>query len=1584
MDFPRIKGSYTSFSKSRFRTLATTSLLFMLIGVAPVLSTCLISVSSMASVKKDTAVKLPAEASAGWWSKVQKQIRQSEYHVGWQDHSFLPYVKSAYQAPNRAQNLRTYFIRDGIRVIPRSSKGDDWIWGMSMSSYGFKGDIKAAGQAIPSYSGNGIYYQREGLIEWYINDEHGLEQGFTLDSPPRSNEPDPGTWIIIEMDLYGDLKASLNSMAGIVEFINTDGEVVLFYHKLHAFDSSGKELPSELALSDSGIEILVDTDQASYPVTIDPLITAPKPNWSAEGNQVDAVFGWSVSTAGDVNGDGYSDVIIGAELYDNGETNEGKAFVYHGSSFGLSATADWTVEGNKENAYFGFLVSTAGDVNGDGYDDVIIGAPLYSNGELYEGRAFVYHGSALGLSAAADWMDESNKVLAFFGVGLATAGDVNGDGFSDIIVGADSYNNGEFEEGMAFLYHGSSSGLSTTADWTDEGDQVSAYFGFSVSTAGDVNGDGYDDVIIGANGYDNGEVNEGKAFVYYGSSSGISTIADWEVESNQVNSVYGWAVSSAGDVNGDGYSDVIVGAPFYDNGEKNEGMVFMYLGSSSGLSINADWTAESDQEAALMGRLVSTAGDVNGDGYSDVIVGVHEYDNGEIDEGLAIVYLGSSTGLSMTGDWSAEGNQNRAIFGRSVSTAGDVNGDGYSDIIVSAPFYDNGESQEGKVFVYMGSPAGLGTTADWKAEGGQTSAYFGISATTAGDVNGDGFGDVIVGAYEFDSGEVNEGKVFMYLGSLLGPSTTADWEAEGDQANASFGVSVSTAGDVNGDGYSDIIVGANKYDNGETDEGRVFVYNGSSSGLGASAVWTAEGDQAYASFGVSVSTAGDVNGDGYSDIIIGSCTYDNGEIDEGKAFVYHGSASGLSITTDWTAEGNQGSANYGWSVSTAGDVNNDGYSEVIVGAPLYENGETNEGMASVYNGSSSGLSSAADWTAEGSQANAYFGISVSAAGDVNADGYGDVIVGAPLYGNGESYEGMASVYHGSFSGLNTLADWTVESDQALALFGISVSTAGDVNGDGYDDVIVGSRFYDNGETDEGMAVVYLGSSWGISPTAFWTAEGNQISAYFGWSVSTAGDVNGDGYSDVIVGAPLYNNGEADEGMAFLYLGSSSGLNTTSTGDWTGEGNQHSAYFGWSVSTAGDVNGDGYSDIIIGAYGYDSGEVNEGAAFVYHGSSSGFGTNADWTAEGNQGSASFGISVSTAGDVNGDGYSDVIVGANEFDNGNVNEGMANVYYGSAMGLNVPPDWTAEGNMDNAYFGWSVSNAGDVNNDGYSDVIVGSPFYTNGEASEGMAFVYLGSSAGLNTTADWTGEGNQGGAVFGRSVAAAGDINGDGYGDVVVGSPGYDNYVSGNNNVGRAFVYQGSLSGLSASENWMTEGTQLNEYYGWEVDTAGDVNGDGYGDVIVGGPGHDNVVTDDGMAFVYHGSLSGLSLTSDWNADGGQTGAFFGYSVSTAGDVNGDGYGDVIVGSPLADNGVIYEGMAFVYHGSSSGLNTNADWTAKSGMSASYFGITVSSAGDVNGDTFSDIIIGAYRYNNGEAEEGMAFVYQGSLSGLRTTE
>ncbi|WP_353718277.1 FG-GAP-like repeat-containing protein [Dyadobacter sp. 676] len=537
-------------------------------------------------------------------------------------------------------------------------------------------------------------------------------------------------------------------------------------------------------------------------------------------------WGVSVASAGDVNGDGYSDVIVGAFLYDNGQTDEGAALVYHGSATGVVTVGPQMLESNQAGAQMGYSAASAGDVNGDGYSDVIVGADQYDNGETDEGAAFTYHGSATGVSTTASAMLESNQAIASMGLSVASAGDVNGDGYSDVIVGAPGYDNGEPSEGAAFVYHGSSGGINTTATSMVESNQANASMGYSVASAGDVNGDGYSDVIVGALYYSNGQEEEGIAFIYQGSTSGISTTAAATLESNQAGAQMGISVASAGDVNGDGYSDVIVGAIDYSNGQNEEGAAFIYHGSASGINATAAAVVESNQAGAIMGCSVSSAGDVNGDGYSDVIVGAQNYDNGDNNEGAAFIYHGSATGISTTFAAMVEGNQGGAGMGSSVAGTGDVNGDGYSDVIVGAYFYDNGESNEGAAFIYHGSPAGINTTAAGMIESNTAGASMGVSVASAGDVNGDGYSDVIVGAYRYSNGQSAEGAAFIYLGSVTGINTAATTMLESNQSGALMGISVSGAGDVNGDGYSDVIVGANQYDNGQTDEGAAFVYYG--------------------------------------------------------------------------------------------------------------------------------------------------------------------------------------------------------------------------------------------------------------------------------------------------------------------------------------------------------------------------------------------------------------------------------------------------------------------------------------------------------------------------------------------------------------------------------------------------------------------------------------------------------------------------------------------------------------------------------------------------------------------------------------
>ena len=660
------------------------------------------------------APKRPAEGvPADWWAQAQAEIRGLEYRPKAVPEAGAEGAVHTVRAPNRAHNFRLNFTPEGVRVTPRTPNGPDWSWGLQLTGVGVTGDLRRPEAARLRVAGDRVELVRGRLTEWYINDERGLEQGFTLHGPLPGSAGDE---LLLRLDVAGTLQPRLEQGNRAIAFALPGGETVLRYGQLLAFDAAGRDLPVRFDLVGDGVEIAVATTGARYPIVIDPLATSV--TWMATGDREGAYFGTSVATAGDVNGDGYDDVIVGAPDYSNGQTGEGAAFVYYGSAAGLNQTPNWMVESNKEYAAFGTSVATAGDVNGDGFDDIIIGAPGYENGGSNAGAVFVYYGSKpAGLSAKPaagagpslqpDWQIVFNQAGANFGTSVTTAGDVNGDGYDDVIVGAPDYSNGQTGEGAAFVYYGSVAGVSTTASWIAELNQPNAVFGTSVATAGDVNGDGYADVIIGAPGYEKGEVNEGAAFVYHGRKAGLETAANWMVESDQVNASLGWSVASAGDVNGDGFDDVIVGAPWYSNGQTNEGAAFVYHGRKAGLETAANWRFESDQAISYFGWSVSTAGDVDADGFDEVIVGADRYDNGQENEGAAFVYHGSASGLKTTSGWMGESNQEYGYFGGSVATAGDVNKDGHSDVLIGAPSYDSGENYEsGAVFLYRGGPDG--------------------------------------------------------------------------------------------------------------------------------------------------------------------------------------------------------------------------------------------------------------------------------------------------------------------------------------------------------------------------------------------------------------------------------------------------------------------------------------------------------------------------------------------------------------------------------------------------------------------------------------------------------------------------------------------------------------------------------------------------------------------------------------------------------------------------------------------------------------------------------------------------------------
>ena len=430
-----------------------------------------------------------------------------------------------------------------------------------------------------------------------------------------------------------------------------------------------------------------------------------------------------------------------------------------------SPDPDWTDRGDQESCWFGTSVSGAGDVDGDGYEDIIVGASLYSNGQDYEGRACLYTGSAAGLSLDPVWTAENDSAYSYFGNAVDRAGDVNGDGYSDVIIGAEGYPGYTSERGAAYAYFGSPSGLAASPGWMTEGAADGAHLGFSVSGAGDVNGNGYSDVIVGAPYEDGSGTDEGAAYLFLGGPGGPSPLPDWTVRGQQNSAHLGYCVAAAGDVNGDGYADVALGAESYDDSMMIDvGAVFLFLGGPEGLPGSPDWQITGDAEFGYLGRSVSGAGDVNADGFSDLVVGAPGYTAAATGEGRVMVFLGSATGLSQTPAATLDGGQQGRRLGHSVSGAGDWNGDGYGDVFIGSEAYDGGQSDEGCVELYLGRQCNPYLIMAWEAESNQPEAYMGYCVSAAGDVDGDGYGEVLAGAYLYDAGSFDEGRADLFLG----------------------------------------------------------------------------------------------------------------------------------------------------------------------------------------------------------------------------------------------------------------------------------------------------------------------------------------------------------------------------------------------------------------------------------------------------------------------------------------------------------------------------------------------------------------------------------------------------------------------------------------------------------------------------------------------------------------------------------------------------------------------------------------------------------------------------------------------------
>lgn len=1074
-----------------------------------------------------------------WWKQVSAGVEEMEYRPSRADFGL--------QAPNRANGFRARFHADGVELVPRTAAQNEWKWSWATCSFGRETCARALAPSAPIQTMSRVEYRRAGFDEWYENGPSGLEQGFTIAQTPAGEGR-----ICIEATIGGSLHAMATHAASApaaagpaaddraagaqtsgVTFRGPDSRATLHYGGLLAMDASGRELPGEIAFDQDRLRILVDDRGAEYPLIIDPLIASPA--WDFLGDQERVVAGRALSTAGDVNGDGFSDVLLGLGSYDNGPNlNQGRVLLFYGGPTGPSTTPEWMAEGESPSSYFGFSVSTAGDVNGDGYDDVIVGAPTQLHEDGSQGSVFLYCGSPSGLTgphwSARTFAPDTTHTFACF---LSYAGDVNGDGFDDVAVSDYVHNGALPKAGAVWVYHGCSDGLEDSPAWFKEGTEELSYYGAGVSSAGDVNADGYDDLVIGASHFND---TVGRAYLYCGSAGGLSPVPCWTKDGFAAGWRFGTAVSLAGDVNGDGYGDVLVGSL---------NSAHLFLGNAAGLESEEFWTRQGETPTAYFGCELSTAGDVNGDGLADFLIGEpHSMEAGGI--GKVNLYYGTRLdSIAAAPAWVYTCDQADARLGETVACAGDVNGDGFGDFLTGAYFYSDDQEWEGRAYLFLGSGEGPRTAPGWVIEPNQTGAEFGYSVASVGDVNGDGCEDILVGAPKYDAGQVDEGVAFLFLGGRDGASISPDWWAESNQVGAGLGFSVAGAGDLDSDGYDDVVIGAPYYDvSGLANCGAAFVWRGTNAGpppIGtpANSAWAEDGAQANTYYGQCVASAGDVNGDGYADLLISVPGYNLLGGMQGAAALYFGSPSGPPHFPDWLGVGAHGGARYGYSLACAGDVNGDMYSDVIVGSPYFQNGTESEGAVYLYYGGEEGPSETASWTAEGSVIEGLFGWSVASAGDVNGDSFSDILVGMPQYGDGLHMPGMAVCWYGSSSGPSgsdpSDADWRMFGNGDHDKVGYAVAPAGDADNDGYSDVIVSAPYATWGGVAEAGAVAFeRGSPEGI---LFTPPEigGRQAGAMFGQSIAAA-DVNGDGFSDVLIGAPKHDEGQTDEGRAFLHYG----------------------------------------------------------------------------------------------------------------------------------------------------------------------------------------------------------------------------------------------------------------------------------------------------------------------------------------------------------------------------------------------------------------------------------------------------------------
>ena len=466
------------------------------------------------------------------------------------------------------------------------------------------------------------------------------------------------------------------------------------------------------------------------------------------------------------------------------------------------------------------------------------------------------------------------------GYSVSGAGDINADGVSDIVIGARYVDANGVDSGASYVVFGTTATFNPVIELANldgingfviNGGAPEDRFGNSVSAAGDVNGDGIDDLVVGAPRAETEGKNQlGAVYVIFGKNTSFSPVFDVSgLDGNNgfvlhgINSIdqAGYSVSEAGDVNGDGFDDIIIGAFLADPHGSQSGEAYIVFGAGAGFPSSFDLAdldgsngvvingiAESDRA----GHSVGGAGDVNGDGFDDVIIGAYLADSmGLVDSGESYVVFGKGSPFDAVVELSSLDGSNGFVLngakasdyaGRSVG-AGDVNGDGFGDILIGAYRADPNGQKSGESYIVFGKAgtfnaaiplSSLDGNNGFVIEGVNADDLSGRWGNGAGDVNGDGIGDIVISSIQADPNGIDSGSAYVIYGAVNYPSNLKLSSLDGSNGYVINGVvsgdgsgqSVVGAGDVNGDGFDDLVIGAYKADPNGTQSGQSYIVFG--------------------------------------------------------------------------------------------------------------------------------------------------------------------------------------------------------------------------------------------------------------------------------------------------------------------------------------------------------------------------------------------------------------------------------------------------------------------------------------------------------------------------------------------------------------------------------------------------------------------------------------------------------------------------------------------------------------------------------------------------------------------------------------